>query len=112
MPSAMFSYVWRRTSHASFGIFTTQTTRLGAFDDPDFSRTSRLAEVLQELRSYVRYLRASSPVQTPPGIQVALSELTKLHFPSENGSPICLVRPQWKYNLACVYLALARSGGA
>src|SRR5712692_627099 len=70
-----------------------------ALHDPDFSRTRALARILHELHSFLRYLWASSPRQSPPGIQSALKLLTKLHFPSPNGDPICLVRPQWKYNL-------------
>lgn len=75
-----------------------------ATTDPSFWRTRRLAAVVQELHSYLRYLKASSPGQTPPGIQVALTQLTQLHFPQQNGPPVCLVRPQWKYNLACVLI--------
>jgi dCTP deaminase len=73
--------------------------------DPDFGRTKALAELTQEVHSYVRYLRASSPGQTPPGLQLALTQLTGLHFPIANGKPVCLVRPQWKYNLACVLVS-------
>jgi hypothetical protein len=76
---------------------------LSAAADPDFSRTKALAELTQELHSYVRYLRASSPGQTPPGLQLAVTQLTKLHFRSA-GKPVCLVRPQWRYNLACVLI--------
>jgi dCTP deaminase len=71
--------------------------------DPDFSRTKALAELTQELHSYVRYLRASSPGQTPPGLQLAVTQLTRLHFRSA-GKRVCLVRPQWRYNLACVLI--------
>ncbi len=77
---------------------------LSAPADPSFWRIKALAELTQELHSYVRYLRASSPGQTPPGLQLALTELTGLHFPSGNGKPVCVVRPQWKYNLACVLI--------
>ena len=74
-----------------------------ALDDGDFSRTRALARILHELHSFLRYLWASSPRQSPPGIQSALNLLTELHFPSQNDvAPICLVRPQWKYNLTYV----------
>ena len=73
-----------------------------ALDDSEFSRARALARILHELYSFLRYLWASSPRQSPPGIQGALNLLTELYFPSENGAPICLVRPQWKYNLTYV----------
>jgi dCTP deaminase len=73
-----------------------------ALDDSEFARTRALARVLHELYSFLRYLWASSPRQSPPGIQGALNLLTELYFPSGNGAPICLVRPQWKYNLTYV----------
>lgn len=67
-----------------------------------FFHVRSLREILHEIYSYIRYLRASSPHQSPPAIQVALTQLTDLYFPKENGAPVCLVRPQWKYNLAYV----------
>lgn len=70
--------------------------------DEIFIRVRSLREILHEIYSYIRYLRASSPHQSPPAIQVALTQLTGLYFPEKNGVPVCLVRPQWKYNLACV----------
>ncbi len=73
-----------------------------ALDDVDFSRTRALARILHQLHSFVRYLWASSPRQSPPGIQGALNVLAEMHFPRENGVHICLVRPQWKYNLTYV----------
>jgi len=72
----------------------------GALDDPTFSRTQALARILHELHSFLRYLWASSPRQSPPGIQQALKLLTELYFPDPD--PVCLVRPQWKYNLTYV----------
>ena len=74
-------------------------------------RACNLGRALHEIHSFIRYLRASSPHQSPPALQVALARLTDLHFPlsQENdpgGKPICLVRPQWKYNLTCVPLTL------
>jgi len=78
------------------------TSLFEALGDNDFSRTRALARILHELHSFLRYLWASSPQQSPPGIQAALNLLTDLHFPTGNGTPICLVRPQWKYNLTYV----------
>lgn len=68
-----------------------------------FARMSKLGEAVQDLYSYVRYLKASSPSQSPPPLQAALSHLTDLFFPRNTcGEAICLVRPQWKYNLTYV----------
>lgn len=66
------------------------------------ARVRGLGAVLHEVHAYIRYLRASSPRQSPPGVQVALAQLTKLYFPSTQAEPVCLVRPQWKYNLTYV----------
>lgn len=77
----------------------------GAPQELDFDRARTLASYVYDLHSYVRYLRASSPRHTPPGIQFALAELTKHFFPARNGTPLCLVRPQWSYNLG--YLDLS-----
>src|SRR5882672_6702391 len=46
-----------------------------ALNDSDFSRTRALARILHELHSFLRYLWASSPRQSPPGIQGALNLL-------------------------------------
>src|ERR1019366_9215220 len=66
------------------------------------ARVRALGAVLHEIYSYIRYLWASSPQQSPPGIQVAVSQLTEMYFPKANGEPVSLVRPQWKYNLTYV----------
>ena len=87
--------------------------RLENLSDPDNPGSPRggeeggdemreLATRLHSLFSFVRYLSASSPHQAPPAIQTALTQLTDLHFPKENGDPICIIRPQWKYNLTYV----------
>lgn len=67
-------------------------------------RTRRLASILHILYPCIRYLLASSPRQSPPAVQVALSQLTDRYFPGENGPPASVVRPQWKYNLTYVPL--------
>ncbi len=70
------------------------------------ARLHSLGKLTQELYSYIRYLLASSPRQTPPALQLALSELTYLYFVKKKSDPepLCLVRPQWKYNLKYVQL--------
>src|SRR5258708_15348334 len=70
------------------------------------ARLHSLAKVTHELYSYIRYLLASSPRQAPPALQLALNELTNLYFLKKQGEPdpICVVRPQWKYNLKYVQL--------
>lgn len=69
------------------------------------SRVVSLAKILREYHSYIRYLLASSPRQSPPAVQAALVQLTERHFPKEYGEPICIVRPQWSYNLKSVQIA-------
>ena len=62
---------------------------------------------LQHLFSYLRYLRATSAGQTPPAVQFAATQLIDSYFPApSNGTPLCIVRPQWRYNLE--YAALGR----
>jgi len=69
------------------------------------SRVRGLARIQRELYSYLRYLRASSSRQSPPAIQLMLRPLIQTFFPSEkNGEPVCVVRPQWRYNLRYVPL--------
>jgi dCTP deaminase len=63
------------------------------------------AQAVHSLYSFLRYLRSSSTSVTPPGLQMALAHIAHLHFPAEQlGEPVCLVRPQWKYNLKCIHL--------
>jgi dCTP deaminase len=89
-------------------LWDLQKTAEGLPDPPVsiMARVWALGKVLHEIHAYIRYLLASSPRQSPPGIQVALNELTKKHLPKGNGEPVCLVRPQWKYNLTYVPLSL------
>ena len=79
-----------------------KVTRAAAPQETVLARVRALGAVLHEIYSYIRYLWASSPQQSPPGIQVAVSQLTEMYFPKENGEPVSLVRPQWKYNLTYV----------
>jgi hypothetical protein len=69
-------------------------------------RTIAVAANLQTLYSFVRFLKASSTKYTPAAIQTALDQLARLHFPSTNGEPVCMIRPQWKYNLTYVPIHL------
>ena len=85
--------------------------RILAPTNENLVRARNLGRALHEIHSFIRYLRASSPHQSPPALQVALAQLTDLHFPLSQEStprskPICLVRPQWKYNLTYVPLTL------
>jgi len=57
-----------------------------------------LGKTLRAVYSWLRYVKTSSPSQTPPAIQIALTSLVQQHFPHKNGEPITLVRPKWKYN--------------
>jgi dCTP deaminase len=77
----------------------------GSVPESVFARSRALGHILHEIYSYIRYLWASSPRQSPPGIQVALAQLTQAYFPKPNGAALCLVRPQWHYNLTYVPMA-------
>lgn len=70
------------------------------------TRMLGLAAIIRQIFALVRYLHASSPKTTPPGLQNALKELTKSLFPSKNDRPLCIIRPQWKYNLTYVPIKL------
>lgn len=70
-----------------------------------FYRARTLANSLRKLYAFMRFLRASGADQAPPGIQVALSQLTDRYFPnSKKVLPVCLICPEWDYNFACCYL--------
>jgi hypothetical protein len=71
-------------------------------NDEDTDRATALGIIVHDLFSFLRYLRASAPELTPPGIQTAVTYFTRRYFPHENGAPVCVVRPQWSYNLRCV----------
>jgi deoxycytidine triphosphate deaminase len=72
--------------------------------DAEAKRVRLLGELIRELYSYIRYLLASSPRQSPPALQDALNQLVEVYFPKEAGTSVCVVRPQWKYNLEYVPL--------
>jgi len=46
-------------------------------------RIRTLGRAIQDLYSFLRYVKTGAPQQAPPGIQVALTELTKRHFPED-----------------------------
>jgi dCTP deaminase len=75
-------------------------------DGPTAVRVRQLGRLLHELYSYIRYLTASSARQAPPAVQSALNQLTATYFPKSNGEPVCVIRPQWEYNLKYVPLGL------
>jgi len=72
---------------------------------PDAAQVRSLAKYVGQIHSYIRYLSASSSRQSPPAVQQQLVKLTSRHFNSEYGDPVCIVRPQWTYNLKCVPLS-------
>lgn len=69
----------------------------------DQARARDLASIVHALHSYLRYLQASDPLRTPPGIQNAISLLISTHGQSalqcDPNDIDLLVRPQWTYNL-------------
>lgn len=69
------------------------------------ARTRALASYVRDIYSKIRYLTASSPRQSPPSIHDEIVRLTNRHFPKQHGDPVCVVRPQWTYNLKCVPLS-------
>jgi dCTP deaminase len=79
-----------------------EITDVSPASETTLARVRALGSVLHDIYSYIRYLWASSPLQSPPGVQVALTQLTEMYFPKENGDPVSVVRPQWKYNLTYV----------
>ena len=74
--------------------------RLSKSDEP---RVRALCRIVHALNAYIRYLQASDPLRTPPGVQQAISLLISTHGTDalkcapENIN--VLVRPQWTYNL-------------
>jgi len=71
-----------------------------ASSDPDVDiRLRDLAKLIQDFYSYMRYLRASTPTQSPPAVRLALNLLTQTYRTPQLAHALLLVRPQWKYNL-------------
>jgi dCTP deaminase len=72
------------------------------------NRARDLGKIVQVLHSYLRYLQASSPLHTPPGIQQAITALIEAHaqevLECKREDINVLVRPQWKYSLKYVDL--------
>ena len=71
-------------------------------------RACSLGSFVHALHSYLRYLQASDPLRSPPGVQQAISLLVSAHSKEVlncGSSDInVLVRPQWTYNLKYIDL--------
>jgi dCTP deaminase len=67
-----------------------------------------LGSIVHVLHSYLRYLQASDPLRSPPGVQQAISLLVAAHgkaaLKCESSHINVLVRPQWTYNLKYIDL--------
>jgi len=65
-------------------------------------KVRQISRIIQQLYSYVRYLQASDPISSPPGVQHAISDIVDRHVPPalgcERDEVVALVRPQWEYN--------------
>lgn len=72
----------------------------------DGVRVRSFAQVLHQLYSYIQYLTASTPRQAPPAIQAALNQLKDTYFPTSIGEAVCVIQPQWQYNLEYVPLSI------
>lgn len=94
-PEFVLVQLWKIHGQAPFGA-----------TGSDEVRVRELGRLLHQLYSYIRYLTASVPRHAPPAVQAALNQLTRLHFPAPNGQPVCVIRPQWQYNLKFVGLGL------
>lgn len=72
----------------------------------DQARARDLGSIVHVLHAYLRYLQASDPLRTPPGVQQAISLLISAHGQAVLGCGAneinVLVRPQWTYNLKYV----------
>jgi len=69
----------------------------------DYARARDLGSIVHVLHAYIRYLQASDPLRSPPGVQHAISLLISTHGQAalgcDSGDINVLVRPQWTYNL-------------
>ncbi len=77
----------------------------GLLVERDYSRAQNLQRIARELYEFLRYIQASESRYTPPSVQATLTALTQRYFPSDRGTPLALVRPQWAYNLKYVPLS-------
>jgi dCTP deaminase len=72
------------------------------FRNASVEKVRQLSRIIQQLYSYVRYLQASDPISSPPGIQYAISAIVDFHVPKAlncaREDVVALVRPQWEYN--------------
>ena len=77
-----------------------ELTQKAVPDDVDEAWARELGRLLHDIFSFLRFLQASDPRRTPPAIQAALTDLTKLFFSAAlpGDSRVTLVRPQWEYN--------------
>src|SRR5258708_3118594 len=94
-PDFILGQLWKIHSASPLGATNAEAVRVRGF-----------GRILHDLFSYIRYLTATAPRQAPPAIQAAINQLIALHFPSANGKPVCVIRPQWQYNLKYVPLTL------
>lgn len=80
-----------------------QMDKKGHASAADQARARDLGSIIHVLYSYIRYLQASDPLRTPPGVQRAISLLINAHGQAALGCTRhdinVLVRPQWTYNL-------------
>ena len=67
-------------------------------------RIRNLARAVQELYSYVRFIRSAEPNQTPASIGLAFGRLTRTYLQKHDEDALCLVRRQWRYNLDYISL--------
>lgn len=63
-------------------------------------RMRALGQTMHKLNACLRYIQTASVDHTPHEIQIAVTHLTHRYFPSANGTPLCITRPQWKYNFS------------
>lgn len=77
---------------------------LRPLDATDSSRVQELGAIIQRTYACLNYLRASTHIQSPPAMQVAIKQLAELHFPEQNSPLVALVVPQWNYNLSYISL--------
>lgn len=72
--------------------------------DSDTVRIQELGRIVHRIYATLNYLRASTHLQAPPAIQVALKQLSDRFFPKKATPLNALVIPQWNYNLSYISL--------